>query len=150
MGKKRIIKKSEKEILAEKEKIDQALKKRAEVVVEKKIKQGRIYISASYNNTLFSLTDSSGNVLAWVSAGSLGFKGAKKATPWAASKVAEIITQKARKLGIETVRIFVKGIGSSRESSLRSLANQGLNIISIKDITPIPHNGCRPRRARRV
>ena len=111
---------------------------------------GNIYIASSYNNTLMTLTDTKGNVLTWVSAGSIGFKGTKKATAFAASKVAEAICLAARKLKIEKITVFIKGIGSGRESAIRSLASHGLEIISIKDITPIPHNGCRPRKARRA
>lgn len=150
MGKKRIIQQTEKELLKEKEKIDETLRKEVKVKPKLKIDEGQIYISVSYNNTLITLTDLEGNVLAWSSAGNIGFKGTKKATPFAASKVAEAISQKARKLGIEKVEILVKGVGSGRESAIRSLATHGLEIESIKDITPIPHNGCRPPKVRRV
>jgi len=112
--------------------------------------KGFIYIQASYNNTLLTVTDDKGNVLTWLSAGSLGFSGPKKATPFAASKVAEAIVEKIQKSGPSTVEVFVKGVGSGRDAVLRSLAAQGLNIVSIKDITPIPHNGPRPRKVRRV
>ena len=150
MGKKRIIAKSEEELLKEREKIEAGMKKEVRVSAPQRSKEGRIYISSSYNNTLISLTDSQGNVLNWVSAGSIGFKGTKKATPFAASKVAEAVSASANKLKIDTVAVFVKGIGPGRESAIRSLATHGLNIISIKDITPVPHNGCRPPKARRV
>lgn len=149
MGKKRVIKKTEEELLKEREKIEAALKKEIRAP-GKEIREGKIYISSSYNNTIITLTDQKGNVLTWVSAGSLGFKGTKKATPFAASKVAESISQRAQKLGVEKVEVLVKGIGSGRESALRSLANRGLDLISIKDVTPIPHNGCRPPKVRRV
>jgi len=150
MGKKRIIKKTEKEVLAERERIDRLLKKEIEIVAPKEIKEGRVYISSSYNNTIISLTDLRGNVLAWASAGAIGFKGTRKATPFAASKVAEIFAQKAKKLGVIKVKVLVKGIGSGRESALRSLAGQGLDISAIEDVTPNPHNGCRPPKPRRV
>lgn len=150
MGKKRIIQKSEEELLKEKEKIEEGMKKRVTVSAPLKIQTGRIYISSSYNNTLITLTDSKGGVLTWASAGSIGFKGTKKATPFAASKVAEAISASAKKLRIDTVAVFIKGIGSGRESAIRSLANQGLNISSLKDVTPLPHNGCRPPKPRRV
>lgn len=150
MGKKRIIQKSEEELLKEREKIDARVKKEIRVSVAPKGEEGRIYIFSSYNNTIMTLTDSKGNALTWVSAGSIGFKGTKKATPFAASKVAEAISLNAKKIGIDKIAIFIKGIGSGRESALRSLAARGLNIISIKDITPIPHNGCRPPKVRRV
>ena len=150
MGKKRIIQQTEKELLKEREKIDETLRKEAKVQPKKRIREGKIYISVSYNNTLITLTDLAGKTLAWSSAGSIGFRGTKKATPFAASKVAEAISQKAKKLGIEKIEILVKGIGSGRESATRSLATHGLEIESIKDITPIPHNGCRPPKVRRV
>jgi small subunit ribosomal protein S11 len=97
-----------------------------------------------------TLTDTQGNVLIWVSAGSIGFKGTRKATPFAASKVAEALSQAAQKLGIVKVQILIKGIGSGRESAIRSLASRGLEVKSVKDVTPIPHNGCRPPKVRRV
>jgi small subunit ribosomal protein S11 len=149
MGKTRIIQKSEEELLKEKEKIESAVKKEIKNSVYKK-EFGKIYISSSYNNTIITLTDERGNVLSWVSAGSIGFKGTKKATPFAASKVAEAVALAVKKIGIDKISVFVKGIGSGRDSALRSLVNQGLNIISVKDITPIPHNGCRPPKIRRV
>lgn len=150
MGKKRIIKKPEEELLKEREKIEAAVKKEITIQVPQKIKEGKLYISSSYNNTLMTLTDSQGNTLTWTSAGNIGFKGTKKGTPFAASKVAELIAQRAKKLGVERVEILVKGVGSGRESAIRSLANRGLDILSIEDITPIPHNGCRPPKVRRV
>ena len=147
MGKKRIIQKSEEELLKEVE-----LKKIKETPYpsSKKIKEGRVYINSTYNNTIITLTDTSGNVLTWVSAGLIGFKGTKKSTPFAASKVAETLAQTAKKLGIEKIEIFVKGIGSGRESAIRSLVAKGLDVILIKDVTPIPHDGCRPPKVRRV
>jgi len=118
--------------------------------IGRQIVRGRIYIQVSYNNTFITVTDEKGDVLAWSSAGSLGFKGPKKATPYAASKVAEAIIEKIKKNGFAEVEVFVTGIGSGRESAVRSLANHGLNIVYIKDITPIPHNGPRPKKVRRV
>jgi small subunit ribosomal protein S11 len=150
MGKKRIIQKTEKELVEEGDKIEAAVKKEGKIQSSKKIKEGRIYIASSYNNTIITLADLKGNVLSWASAGNIGFKGTKKATAFAASKVAEAIIQRIRKIGIEKVEIFVKGIGSGRDSAVRSLANKGLEIISIEDVTPIPHNGCKPPKARRV
>jgi len=150
MGKKRIIQKSEEELLKERENVELKVKKEVKVSAPLRVKKGNIYIFSSYNNTLMSLTDLEGNVLTWKSAGSIGFKGTKKATAFAASKVAEAICLAAQKLKIEKVSVFVKGIGSGRESSIRSLASHGLEIVSIKDITPIPHNGCRPPKPRRV
>ena len=149
MGKKRIIQKTEEENLKEREKIEAGVKK--EIKTSKQIvKEGRIYISSTYNNTKMTLTDTAGRVLAWSSAGSIGFKGTKKATPFAASKVAESMSFAAQKLGIQKAAVFVKGIGSGRESAIRSLAAKGLNIFYIRDVTPVPHNGCRPKKARRV
>jgi len=150
MGKKRIITKTEEELLKEREKIETAVKKEIKVEIPQKIKEGRIYIFSSYNNTILTLTDSQGNVLYWTSAGQIGFKGTKKGTPFAASKVAETMAQATKKLGIMRVQVLVKGIGSGRESAIRSLAARDLDIVSIKDITPIPHNGCRPPKVRRM
>lgn len=112
--------------------------------------EGRVYIACSYNNIILTLTDTQGNVLAWATSGNIGFRGSKKATPFAAAKVAEALTQKAQKTGITKIRVFIRGIGGKRDSSIRSLASNGFDILSIKDITPIPHNGCRPKKARRV
>lgn len=149
MGKKRIIKQTEEELIKEGEKIGPKVKKE-ETAPVRKITVGRVYISSTYNNTIITLTDPEGNMLAGTSAGTVGFKGTKKATPFAASKVAEALCQIARKFGIGKVAVFVKGIGSGRESAIRSLVAGGLEVISIKDITPIPHNGCRAPKVRRV
>ena len=150
MGKKRIIQKTEEELIKEKEKIDSAVKKEVKVSSSKRISEGRVYISSSYNNTIITLTDAQGNVLSQTSAGRIGFKGTKKATAFAASKTADSLVQGAQKRGIQKIAIFLRGIGSGRDSALRSLANKGFEITSIKDITPIPHNGCRPPKRRRV
>jgi len=150
MGKKRIIKPKEEEILKEREKVEEKLKKEVKIQVPQRIKEGKIYISSSYNNTLMTLTDPQGNVLTWLTSSSIGFKGTKKGTPFAAAKVAEAMVERIKKLGIEKLQILVNGIGSGRESAVRSLATRGLDIVSIKDITPIPHNGCRPPKVRRV
>ncbi len=151
MGKKHVVKKTEEEVLKEKEKIDKRLQK--DVKVSKKtreIEEARVYISSSYNNTLVTLADMGGNVLGWRSAGSIGFKGTKKGTSFAATRVGEAAANICKKFGIKKIHVSVKGIGAGRESAIRALAAQGLKIMSIKDITPIPHNGCRPRKARRV
>ena len=150
MGKKRIIKKTEEELLKEREKIETATKKEIRLKIPQKVNEGKIYIFSSYNNTILTLTDLKGNVLYWTSAGKIGFKGTKKGTPFAASKAAETMAQAVKKLKIEKIHILVKGIGSGRESAIRSLAARNLDIVSIKDITPIPHNGCRPPKVRRV
>ncbi len=150
MGKKRIIQKSEEELLKEREEVESKLKKEVKLSSVVGVKEGNVYISSTYNNTIITLTDTKGNVLTWSSAGALGFKGTKKSTAFAASKVAEAICLAAKKLKIEKVKVFVKGIGAGRDSAIRSLASHGLDIISIKDVTPIPHNGCRPPKPRRV
>ncbi len=116
----------------------------------KKVTQGRVYINASYNNTTITVTDERGDVLTWASAGSLGFSGPKKATPFASSKVIAAIAEKIQATGPADIHVIVKGIGSGRDSAIRSLINQGFNILSIKDATPIPHNGPRPPKVRRV
>jgi len=153
MGKKRVIKKTAKELLEEREAIESKTKKgllSRTNLATKKIREGIINIFSSYNNTLISLNDLKGNVIAWSSAGSIGFKGTKKGTPFAASKVAEVISQIASKKGLQKVSIKVKGIGSGRDSAIRTLVSKGLDIESIEDVTPIPHNGCRPPKPRRV
>ena len=151
MGKKKVISQSAEEVIKETEKIEQAVKKEPKISSKSvQFKDGRVYISSSYNNTIMTLTDSKGKVLACKSAGAVGFKGTKKSTSFAASRVAETIVNLCRKLTMENISVFVKGIGAGRESAIRTLAGQGMNIIAIKDITPIPHNGCRPRKVRRV
>lgn len=150
MGKKRVIKKTEKEVLEEKEKVEQQLKKEIKVRPSQKVKRGRVYISSTYNNTIITITDLQGNVLLWRSAGSIGFKGTKKGTSYAASRVAQAIGGACQKLKIKQVDVFIKGIGGGRDTALKTLANQGLEFQSIKDVTPIPHNGCRPPKPRRV
>lgn len=116
----------------------------------KRIEAGRIYINVSYNNTVITVTDMKGNVITWASAGSTGFSGPKKATPFAASKIVAVIAEKVRNLGLTNVEVFVKGIGSGRDSAIRSLTNHGFNITMLKDVTPVPHNGPRPAKVRRV
>ena len=150
MGKKRIIKKTEEEILKEKEKVDKKLKKEVFFKASSGISKGRIYISSTYNNTILTLTDERGNALIARSAGSVGFKGTKKGTSYAASRVAQDLAFLTSKLKISEVDVFVKGVGGGRETALRTLINQGLQVTSIKDVTPIPHNGCRPKKPRRV
>jgi len=117
---------------------------------KKKVLRGTAYIVSTYNNTMVSLADLSGNTLAWSSSGALGFKGAKKATPYAATMVAKTVVEKVKKTGLQDIKVIVKGVGPGRESSIRGLAGSGLNIMSIKDLTPVPHNGTRPRKPRRV
>lgn len=117
---------------------------------KKTVERGRIYINASFNNTVITVTDMTGNVLTWATAGSLGFSGPKKATPFASSKVISAISEKIKDTGPKDIDVIVKGVGSGRDSALRSLVNQGFNILSIKDATPIPHNGPRPPKVRRI
>lgn len=149
MGKKKIKTQTEEELLKESAGVKQD-EKLVSASIGRATGRGKAYVQASYNNTIIAITDAKGGVLAWSSAGSLGFKGPKKATPYAASKVAGAVVEKVKKTGLNEIEVFVKGIGSGRESAVRSLASQGLNIISIKDITPIPHNGPRPKKVRRV
>lgn len=111
---------------------------------------GSIYIQSTYNNTLMTATDPKGNVLAWSSAGRIGYSGAKKATPYAAQEIVRDLLQRLEPYGMKEAQVFVKGIGSARESAIRSLGSHGMVVTSIKDITPIPHNGTRPPRPRRV
>ena len=116
----------------------------------KNIERGAAHIHSSFNNTIVSITDTMGNVIAWGSAGGLGFKGSRKSTPFAAGEVAETAAKKAMEHGLKTVEVYVKGPGSGREAAIRSLQTAGLEISAIKDVTPIPHNGCRPPKRRRV
>ncbi len=119
--------------------------------VAKTVKSGKAYINATYNNTIMTLTDNNGDVISWASAGMAGFKGAKKATPYAAQIITKIAVQKAKEeFGLEEVKVFVSGVGTGREAAIRALNANGLNVAAIKDTTPIPHNGCRPKKPRRV
>ncbi|MDP4038494.1 MAG: 30S ribosomal protein S11 [bacterium] len=111
---------------------------------------GVVHIQSTFNNTIISITDASGNVVDWNSSGSSGFKGSRKSTPYAAQVAAEKVITKAKDLGVVEVEVVVKGIGSGRESAIRSIQASGVKISSIKDVTGIPHNGCRPRKPRRV
>ena len=149
MGKKRVIKKTEQELIKETEKVEKKMKK--EVSVKKRVlKKGRIYIYSTYNNTIITLTDEVGNTLHWKSAGNIGFKGTKKGTSFAGGKVAEAVSEICDKLRIKEISIFVKGVGGGRDSALKTFANKGFDILGIQDVTPIPHNGCRPKKPRRV
>lgn len=118
--------------------------------VKKVVKKGQAHIQATYNNTIITLTDQQGNVLAWSSAGANGFKGAKKSTPYAAGIIVRNAVEKTKDFGLTDVEVFVKGVGAGREAAIRSLHSSGINVSSIKDMTPIPHNGCRPKKPRRV
>lgn len=114
------------------------------------VPSGLVHIQATFNNTQVTVTDPAGNVVAWASAGSVGFKGSRKGTPFAATQAAATAASRAREAGMRTVEVRVKGPGSGRESAIRALATAGLQVTNIKDVTPIPHNGCRPPKRRRV
>lgn len=116
----------------------------------RQISQGCAYIQATFNNTIVTLTDLNGNTIAWSSAGHCGFKGPKKATPYAASIIIKDVAEQAKESGLKEVNVFVKGVGSGRDSAVRALNANGFAILGIKDITPLPHNGCRPPKPRRV
>ena len=127
-----------------------AKKIRTKKKVKKSISTGVVHIQSTFNNTIVTITDSGGNVLAWSSAGVQGFKGSRKSTPFAAQMAAEDAAKKAKEHGLKTVEVYVKGPGPGRESALRALQATGFNVVMIKDVTPIPHNGCRPPKRRRV
>jgi small subunit ribosomal protein S11 len=144
MGKKRIVKKNSSGV-------DSALKARSLAkAIKKRVVDGTLFVESSYNNTRLSLADKAGNVLAWSSSGALGFKGAKKGTPFAAGKIGELIGEKAQQIGLKEVNVVVKGVGSGRESAIRSFSAFGVDIVSILDKTPVPHNGPKPRKPRHV
>lgn len=144
MGKKRIVKKAGGNV-------DQGLKARAlSRVPKKKITHAVLNIQSTYNNTIVSLADTEGRVLMWSTSGSLGFNGAKKGTPFAAAKIGELLAEKAQLMGLKSVDAVVKGVGSGRESAIRAFIAKGVEINSIKDKTPVPHNGPRPKKPRRI
>ncbi|HVY67644.1 MAG TPA: 30S ribosomal protein S11 [Patescibacteria group bacterium] len=127
-------------------KIKTSKKKKSKV----KVTKGKIYVNSTYNNTIISATDLSGNVLIWSSAGKIGFKGSKKSTPYAGQRTMEDVLAKMKERGLAEVDVLIKGIGSGRESAVRALQGSGLNILSIRDLTPTPHGGVRPKKPRRV
>jgi len=144
MGKKRIIKKNDSGV-------DQGLRARSLAKAGKKrVDAGVLHVHSTFNNTQLLLSDRDGNALAWSSSGALGFKGAKKGTPFAAAKVGELLAEKAEIMGMKEVDVIIRGIGSGRESAVRAFTSKGLSIGSIKDATPVPHNGPRPKKPRRV
>lgn len=118
--------------------------------VKKNVTNGQAHIISTFNNTIVTLSDLNGNVLSWASSGQLGFRGSRKSTPYAAQQCAEEAASKAMEQGLKTVEVYVKGPGSGRESAIRALETSGLSVTLIKDVTPIPHNGCRPPKRRRV
>jgi small subunit ribosomal protein S11 len=127
-----------------------AEKKKTKTKIKRKVTSGVAHVVSSFNNTIITISDENGNTLAWSSAGQKGFKGSRKSTPFAAQVAAEDVGTKAKEFGLKSLRVEVSGPGSGRESALRSLQTIGYIITSIKDVTPIPHNGCRPRKRRRV
>ena len=145
MGKKRIVKKGETETVA-----DGAKAPAQQTSSKKRYEFARLYVQSTYNNTKVSLTDDKGNTLAWSSSGSLGFKGAKKGTPFAAAKVGEILGTKAQTMGVKEVAVVVNGVGSGRESAIRGFISKSIGIASIKDVTAVPFNGPKPKKPRRV
>jgi small subunit ribosomal protein S11 len=150
MGKKKVAQKTKEELIAESEKVEATAEKKASQGGRRKIEKGRIYVNASYNNTIITVTDDHGNVVTWMSAGSIGFSGPKKSTPFASSKVAEAIAAKLEKTGPFNVDVYVSGVGKGRDSAVRTFGAKKFNILSVKDVTPIPHNGPRPPKVRRV
>ncbi len=144
MGKKRIVK-------TEGQKVDKSLRDRAvSRTPKKKLVVGVLHIQSTFNNTKALLTDMDGNAIMASSAGALGFKGAKRGTPFAAAKIGEVLAEKAQMIGLKEVHVVVRGVGSGRESAIRSFSAKGIDIVSIKDRTPVPFNGPRPKKARRV
>ena len=150
MGKKRIIQKTQEELIQERDKVEQKLKKEVQSKASPKLRRAKIYITSTYNNTIISLANENGDVVANRSAGAIGFKGTKKGTSFAGSKVAEAIIAVCDKFAIRDIDVFIKGIGGGRDAALKTLAGKGMEIQSIKDETPVPHNGCRPKKPRRV
>lgn len=128
-------------------KIKKVVKKQT---TERKYNSGRVYVTATFNNTLITLTDSSGNTLAWGTSGASGFKGARRATPFAAISAMETVAQKAKGFGMSGVEVYIKGPGPGRDATIKALRSAGINITMIADVTPIPHNGPRPKKRRRV
>lgn len=151
MGKKKVIKKSQEELLQERESIESKIQKQETGRTKTtQLNEATLFVYSSYNNTILTLTDMRGNVVAWTSAGRIGFKGTKKGTPYAANRVAEVMAQVIQKFKIDKIHVKVKGIGSGRESAIRTLVAKGVSLQSIEDITPVPHNGCRPPKSRKL
>lgn len=133
-----------------KEKPEKKSAPKTKVKVNKQVTSGRVYVTATFNNTLITITDSSGNTLFWGSSGAAGFKGARKSTPFAATTAVEQVGRKAWESGMREIEVFIKGPGAGRDATLRALKGLGFNIVLIADVTPIPHNGPRPKKKRRV
>ncbi len=141
MGKKRIVKKGSE---------DSAQKAASKKISKRKLETGTLYIQSTFNNTKLLLTDEKGNAICAASSGSLGFKGAKKGTPFAAAKAAETLIEKAEQMGLKKINVVVKGVGAGRESSIRGFISKGIQLLSVVDKTPVPHNGPKPKKPRRV
>lgn len=135
---------------AQEKKEGSGLKKKGKKKTYRAVPIGAVHIKATFNNTIVTVTDAHGNVLGWASAGGAGFRGPKKATPYAASVIVKQVLERVKPYGLSDVSVFVRGVGSGREAAVRALNANGLNVIALKDVTPIPHNGCRPPRVRRV
>lgn len=146
MGKKKVVEMEEKKELTEGE----APQKQAAKSGKKRFEAGILCVESTYNNTKLVLTDEKGNTLAWSTSGALGFKGAKKGTPFAAAKIGETLAEKAQAFGIKEVDVMVKGVGSGRESAIRGFISKGINLRTIRDMTPVPHNGPKPKKPRRT
>jgi small subunit ribosomal protein S11 len=123
-------------------------KKKAKM--RKNVGKATAHVKASFNNTIITIVDGAGQVIAWDSAGTIGYKGSRKSTPYAAQRAAEKVADKIKKMGVHELEVLVRGPGSGRESAIRALANSGIEVKTIEDVTPLPHNGCRPRKRRRV
>ena len=151
MGKKKVAEQTTEEAMKSAATIDSAVQKAASTGKRsKRIENGRVFVNSSYNNTVITITDPQGGVIAWATAGSIGFSGPKKATPFAASKIVGVLSEKMKNLGMSNIDITLKGVGGGRDSAVRSFVNQGFNVTSLRDVTPIPHNGPRPKKVRRV
>lgn len=150
MGKKKIATQTKEELIKEEGTLQAAEAKAHSAFSSRRVDSGRVYINASFNNTIITAADKNGSVLAWATAGSMGFAGPKKATPFAAQKVVSAIAEKLKKSGPMDIEIVVKGVGGGRDSAIRSFINQGFNVLSIRDMTPVPHNGPKPPKVRRV
>jgi small subunit ribosomal protein S11 len=131
-------------------KSDDVKKKASRVKISRKFRRGRAYVSSTYNNTIVTVTNETGDVVTSASSGALGFKGAKKSTPYAATMIIKELSERLESTGLREIDIYVRGVGSGRDAAIRALATQGLEINSIRDITPVPHNGCRHKKPRRV
>ena len=118
--------------------------------IRKNVGKAIAHVKASFNNTIITIVDAAGQVIAWDSAGTIGYKGSRKSTPYAAQRAAEKVAEKVKKMGVHELEVLVRGPGSGRESAIRALANSGIEVKTIEDVTPLPHNGCRPRKRRRV